>query len=88
MVLAAGGFAYDPVIAPIQPAVVHCERNTRQTSGRRRTASFTDWNFIGDAERERRYLLAFGLQNLTVGIKNEVVFDLSTELRITAVRHN
>ena len=88
MVLAAGRFSYDPVIAPIQSAVVHCERNTRQTSGRRRTASFADRDFIGDAERQRRDFLAFGLQNLAVGIKNEMVFDLSTELRITAMRHN
>ena len=82
MVLAAGSFADDLRVRPMQAAEVDRQSDPSQARGGRRATALSNGNVILDAKRKRRDFFIFGPQDFTIGIEDEMVRELFANVAV------
>src|SRR5215469_7150627 len=88
MVFAPRRLSDDLRISPAQLAEVIGERDASKASRSGRSAALADGDFIRDVQLQRNQFAASGLQNLAVGVEDEVVVGVAANCLVAAGRAN
>ena len=82
MMLAAGGFADNLFIGPMQPTEMHCQRDPRQSGGGGGAATFADGNVVHDLESQGQRRPVGGFEHLAIGVQDEMAFNLPADFGV------